>query len=337
MTNQHPRLRSHVRRRASGKIVTYYTYDRRPEGEPDIALGTDYAEALKRWDEIHNRAPRIAGTLEEAFIAWERDVLPRYTSPETRKGYARNMTKLRPVFGGATWDTVTLPILKGYLRKRTAKTQGNREMALLSVIWNWARGEGLTALPWPAAGMERSKWKNPEQAREVEVTDAMFDAVYAQADPALRDCMDIATATGLRLTDCRTVALPRGDVLSCRASKTAKPFRAAVSESPVLRRLVEARQALGATHTMLLSTPEGDPLTARMLRDRWAEARARAIEAAAPELAEAIAGLFLRDMRKRAANLAESDEDARELLDHGSVGLTTKHYRTVVKMKRTVR
>ena len=47
MTNKHPRLRSHTRRRKSGKVVTYYFYDRRPEGEPDIPLGTDYEEALR--------------------------------------------------------------------------------------------------------------------------------------------------------------------------------------------------------------------------------------------------------------------------------------------------
>ena len=61
----------------------------------------------------------------------------------------KNLRMRRPVFAEATWDQVSLPVIKGYLTKRTAKTQGNREMALLSVIWNWARGEGLTALPWP--------------------------------------------------------------------------------------------------------------------------------------------------------------------------------------------
>ena len=69
MTGLHPRLRSHSRRRKSGKVVTYYFYDRRPEGLPDIPLGTDYDAALRQWDEIHNRQPRIAGTLMEAFEA----------------------------------------------------------------------------------------------------------------------------------------------------------------------------------------------------------------------------------------------------------------------------
>lgn len=341
MTNKHPRLRAHVRRRKSGKVVTYYVYDRRHEGEPDTPLGADYEDALKRWDEIHHHAPRIAGTLEEAFEKFERDVLPAYTSAETRKGYARHLGKLRPVFGSATWDAIELRHLAGYLAARSAKTQGNREMSLLSILWNKARMWGMTNLPYPAAGMERSRWKNPERARKVEVTAELFAAVYAEADAMLRDCMDLATATGLRLTDCREIALPRGDVLTIKASKTGKQSDFSVQLSAVLPALIERRRALRANHMLLLSTPTGHKVTARMLRDRWETARekaaAKAEEAGLSALADAVRGLYLRDMRKRASDLAGSDEEARELLDHSSVGLTTKHYRTVVKLKRPVR
>jgi hypothetical protein len=343
MTNKHPRLRSHVRRRKSGKVVTYYVYDRRPEGEPDIALGTDYDEALKRWDEIHNRAPRIAGTLMEAFEKFEREELTeaKYPSKETRSGYARHLKQLKPAFGGATWDGVDLVDLRAYLDARSAKTQGNREMAMLSIVWNKARLWGLTKLPFPAAGMERSKWKNKEHARTVEVTDELFNAIYPHGDQLLRDAMDLASATGLRLTDCRTVAIPRGGVLRCKASKTGKKADFDVNLSEVLPGLIKRRSELLATHTMLLSTEDGRPVSKRMLSDRWAAARAAAADAARaggnPDLATEIEGLILRDMRKRAANLAESDEAARDLLDHADVNLTRKHYRTVVKLKRPVR
>ena len=343
MTNKHPRLRSHSRRRKSGRVVTYYFYDRRPEGEPDVPLGTDYVEALKRWEEIHTRAPRIAGTLMEAFEKFEREELTpaRYPSDETRKGYARHLKHLKPVFGPATWDAIELVDLRGYLDDRTAKTQGNREMAMLSIVWNKARLWGLTKLPFPAAGMEKSRWKNKEHAREVEVTDELFDAIYPHGDQLLRDAMDLASATGLRLTDCRTVAIPRGGVLRCRASKTGKKADFDVQLSDVLPGLIQRRSALQATHTMLLSTEDGRPVSKRMLSDRWAAARAAAADAARgagnPDLATEIEGLILRDMRKRAANLAESDEAARDLLDHSDVALTRKHYRTVVKMKRPVR
>lgn len=223
MTKQYPRLRHHARKRSSGRVVIYYFYDMRGLGAPDVSLGSDYNEAIKKWDELHNRKPRIAGTLEEAFSAWEKDVLPTYTNKGSRDMYTRNLRKIRPAFGKSTWDGVTLPSLIQYLRKRSAKTIGNREMSLLSIVWNFARKEGLTALPFPAAGMERSGWKNKEKARRFEVTDALFDAVYAEADQMLKDCMDIATATGMRLTDVRTIAMPAAGKLRFRANKTDKP------------------------------------------------------------------------------------------------------------------
>lgn len=341
MTGKHPRLRSHSRKRKSGKVVTYYFYDMRQDGKADIPLGTDFEEAVKKWEEIHTRAPRIAGTLEEAFSAWEKDVLPAYASAETKRGYTKHLRALRPVFGDATWDQIDLPALKAYLRARTAKTQGNREMALLSIVWNWARGEGYTSLPWPAAGMERSRWKNKEEAREFEVTPELFAAVYAEADQVLRDCMDIASATAMRLTDCRQVLLPAGDLLRLKANKTGKKADFDLSLSSVLPDLVERRRAYRASHLMLLSTETGRPVSQRMLRTRWDEAReaaaVKAEEAGNQELAEALRAMFLRDMRKMASNLAESDQDAANLLQHGSVGLTKKHYRTKASKLSPVR
>ncbi len=229
-----------------------------------------------------------------------------------------------------------MPQLVGYLEKRTAKTQGNRELAVLSIVWNYARKKGLTKLPWPAAGMERSKWKNKEAPRAVEVTDALFAAVWESAPFTLRNAMDLASSTGLRLTDCRSVQVPPGDLLRIRSSKTGKAAEFSTSESPVLERLVTARRKITAQHLMLLTTPTGRPVSARMLRDAWDEAREKAAEAH-PELADDIRAMYLRDMRKRASDLAESDEEASKLLQHSSVALTRKHYRTKATKLRPVR
>lgn len=351
VTGLHPRLRSHSRRRKSGKVVTYYFYDRRIDGEPDIPLGTSYAEAIKRWEQIHLRAPRIAGTLQEAFERWRNERLPLYTNKATRDSFTRQLRRLEPVFGESRWDDVELPHLKGYLKNRSAKTQGNREMSLLSIVWNWARGEGLTRLPFPAAGMERSGWKNKEKPRRFEVTAALFDAVYAHADQVLRDCMDLATATGMRLTDCRTILLPRNDVLHLEASKTGKAADYDLSLSQVLPGLLERRRTVGAGHLMLLSTPTGRPITAGMLRSRWDEARAAAAQAAdeaaqtasgddreqLQHLATQIRAMYLRDMRKRASDLASDLEAAATLLQHDDKRLTATHYRTRAPVLKPVR
>ena len=339
MTGKHPRLRAHARRRKSGRLVVYYFYDMRPDGKPDIPLGTEFDEAFKKWDEIHNRAPRIAGTLEEAFDAWEREALPAYTNQHTKRGYAKNLRTLRPVFSASTWDKVDVPILKGYLKERPAKTQGNREMALLSIIWNWARGEGYTTLPWPAAGMERSRWKNVEKPRKIKVLDPTFEAIYAEAVQELRDCMDLGAGTGMRLTDCISVLLPRGDVLHLEASKTGKEAEWDLSMSEVFPDILARRRALDADHLMLLSLPNGKPMTLGNLRWRWDVARAQAHVKAGlandDELVRAIKGLYLRDMRKRAAQKAGSLEEASELLQHDSKRTTERHYGGVRKLRPT--
>lgn len=340
---KHPRLRLHVRKGKDGRVYTYYYYDMRPDGLPDIKLGKDRDEALAKWDEIHNYRPRIKGTMEEAFNRFELEELPLYQSNETRKGYSKSLKWLRKVFSTATWEATKLTHLVGYLRARKGKIQANREMSLLQSIWNKARVWGMTELQWPAAGMERSKWKNAEQAREFEVTDELFQAVYAQAEPMLRDCMDLSTATGMRLTDCRTVLLPADNVLKVRASKTNKRGAFDLSLSQVLPDLLARRRAMAdnVTHLMLLTMPDGSPVTPSKLRGAYDRARQRAIEKARSagnaELALKLRAMVLRDMRKRAADLAGSDEDAAQLLQHSSVGLTKRHYRTKVQAIKPTR
>lgn len=313
---------------------TSYYFDMRQEGTKDVPLGNDYAQALVMWRELTEGAPRIAGTMQEAFNGWRETVLPNYTSDETRKGYSRNLKTIEAWCGAMTWEAVKLPMLKQYLQKRTAKTQGNREMSVLQIVWNWARTEGMTELPWPAHGMEKSKWKNKEHPREVQVSDAVFAAVYQAASLMLRDAMDIATATGLRLTDVRTVLMPTNGVLHLRASKTGKQATFAVSSSEVLTRITRTRATYSASHLMLLSTTSGRPVSARMLRESFESARLASAEDPANEaIADDIKAMFMRDLRKRAAELAEDMEAASKLLQHSNQATTAKHYRKGDKLK----
>ena len=336
---KYPRLRTKIFKGKSGQVWVHYVYDMRPDGKTDIRLGTDYASAVEKWDELHNHKPRIIGRLQEAFDRWRERELPAYASAETRRGYSKNLAKIEPVFGSMTWDEITLPILREYLDRRTAKTQGNRELSVLSIVWGKARLWGMTRLHWPAAGVKN--WKNTEAEREFEVTDALFVAVYAEADQVLRDCMDIATATGLRLTDARTVLMPADGKLRHKSNKTRKWVEFDVAASPVLSALVERRQAVKAYSVMLLATPAGRQVSARMLNDRWDVARDRAALKAAdtgnPDFAATIRAMFLRDMRSRAADLAGDIAEASKLLQHSSKRLTEKHYRTKAETLKAVR
>ena len=326
---KYPRLRTKVYKGKSGQAYVYYLYDMRPEGKPDIRLGTDHAEALRKWQELHNDQPNKIGRIIEAMERWETTELPKYDSAVTRRNYAQNLTKLKPVFGQTTWDAITLPILREYLDRRTAKTQGNRELALLSIVWGRALMWGMTRCPWPAAGIKG--WKNKESAREFEVTDELFAAVYAEGDQVLKDCMDIATATGMRITDARTVRMPVDGIIRHKPSKTGKPVEFDTTTSPVLSDLVIRRKTIKSHCVMLLCTDTGRQVSQTMLRDRWDDARKKAAAKARktmnPDFAKLIEAMYLRDMRSRAADLAENMADASKLLQHSTQALTAKHYR----------
>lgn len=336
---KYPRLRTKVYRGKGGQAYVYYVYDMRPEGKPDVRLGKDYEKAIEQWEQLHNKRPLTVGRLEEAFARWEELELPKYASTETRKGYAKNLRAIRPVFGGMAWDEVDLPALRQYLDLRTAKTQGNREMSLLRIIWGKALLWGMTRQQWPASGMRG--WKNEESAREFEVTDAMFHAVYTQGDQVLRDCMDIASATGMRITDARTVRMPQDGYITHRASKTKKAARFCVADSPVLSALVARREAMRVHCVMLLCSQTGRQVSPGMLRGRWDDARDKAAlqaeRAGDSELGARIRGMYLRDMRSLAADLAGTAQDASDLLQHSSKALTERHYRTRAQTLKAVR
>jgi hypothetical protein len=329
--NKYPRLRTHTRKGKAGQVWTWWTYDQRPHG-PEISLGSDYDKAIQQWDLLHNKKPLTIGRIQEAITKWRSECLPGYENKDTRNSYSKQLANVESVFGQMAWHEVTLPMLRQYLDKRSAKTQGNREMSVLSIVWGRARLWGMTELHWPAAGVK--DWKNQEKAREFEVTDALFNAVYQFGDQVLKDCMDIATTTGMRLTDARTVRMPVDGKLRFKAGKTGKWAYFDVSESETLKDLIQRRG--NADCVTLLTTHTGRTVSYSMLRTRYDDARIKAAKAY-PQLADDIKAMFLRDTRKRAADLADDMESASKLLQHSSVKLTEVHYRTKATKLKAVR
>ena len=329
---KYPRLRTKTYRGAGGQCWIYYIYDMRGTGKPDVRLGTDYAMALDMWHKLHNQIPLTIGRLGQAITRWRDECIPEYENRHTRSEYTRQLANIEAAMGQMAWHEVTLPVLCQYLDARTAKTQGNRELSVLSIVWGKARRWGMTDKPWPAAGVK--DWKNVERARAFEVTDALFAAVYAEADQLLRDCMDIASATGMRITDARTVRMPVDGKLRFRANKTDKWAYFEVTQSPVLTALIDRRGKVDCV--TLLATSTGRTASYFMLRNRFQDAR-EAAAVAHPELASELRAMILRDMRRRAADLAADLGSASALLQHSSTKLTSDHYRTKATKLKAVR
>jgi len=333
--SKYPRLRAKSYKTKGGRVLTYYVYDMRGTGEKDVRLGADYSYALEQWHKLHHHIPLTIGRVQEAIDRWRTEILPGYTSDNTRAQYRSYLKNIESAFGQMAWHEIELYTLQTYLDKRSAKVSANRELAVLAVVWGQARKWGMTKELYPARGL--SKFKNQEQPRQVEVTDEMFAAVYAHADRVLRDAMDIATATGMRITDVRTILMPANGMLRFKASKTGKWAEFDVSQSPVLSAMVQRREAMGVHCVMLLATDTGRQVSEWMLcENRWNQAKQAAIKAH-PYLADELAGLYLRDLRKRAADLAEDMESASKLLQHSDAKLTANHYRTRPTRLKAVR
>lgn len=309
----------------------------RGTGKPDIQLGTDYNSALEKWAKLHNHIPITIGTVQQAIDRWREKVLPTYTVKNTFAQYKNYLTNVENAFGRMAWHEVRLPVLREYLDRRSAKTSGNREMAVFALVWKKAQFWEMVDTPWPALGLQAKDWKNPELARVVDVTDEMFDAIYSHSDRILRDAMDISTATGMRITDVRTIRMPVDGVIRFKASKTGKWAEFEVSQSPILSALVERRQAMKAYCVMLLCSDTGRQVSEFMLSEqRWNAAKKAAIKANR-HLKDQLENLYLRDMRKRAANLADDLDAASVLLQHSSTKLTSDHYRTKPTRLKAVR
>lgn len=94
-------------------------------------------------------------------------------------------------------DAMTPQVIAQYRDARTAKVRANREIALLSTMFTFAREWGLTDKANPCFGLRRNK----ETPRDFYAGDIIWNAVYEQAGQDLKDAMDLAYLTGQRPAD----------------------------------------------------------------------------------------------------------------------------------------
>lgn len=83
-------LPPHMHRKMRGGVPRYYY------GRQGIALGTDFAAALRKYAELHAGRP-VAGTFAEAVALYEREELPA-KAPKTQAEYQRQLGVLVGAF-----------------------------------------------------------------------------------------------------------------------------------------------------------------------------------------------------------------------------------------------
>lgn len=176
-------------------------------------------------------------------------------------------------------------------RRESAPVRANREKALFSAIWNYARNKGYTALANPCTGIKGNK----ETGQDNYVEDELFQRVYEKADVGLQDAMDLFYLTGQRIAD--TLKMDERDVrdgrLAVQQGKTKAKRRIEITGELkiVLDRIMARKDSHQFRSTRLIVLEDGTPLTVAMLRRRFDLAR----EAAGVKKAD----FQMRDLRAK--------------------------------------
>ena len=209
--------------------------------------------------------------------------------------------------------------------KDAGHVRANREKALFSHIWNYARGKGLTNKPNPCAGIKGHK----ETGRDVYVDDEIYKLVHSAADEPLRDALDLAYLIGQRPAD--VLKLSRSDIkdgaLWLKQNKTGNKVRVAiVGELEALIERIGKRKVMGLS---LVNMQDGTPMTKYMLRHAMDAARDAAVKLA-PHLEKQIREFQFRDLRAKAATDKDEVEGiaaAQEQLGHTTTAMTRQYVR----------
>lgn len=326
-----PRFLRRKRKTKKREYVCYY-YDGRDEHgkRKEIPLGTDFATAVQKWHEFERIKPAPEDTTKMKYIfdRYERDIIPAKATRTQRDNLAE-LGYLRKVFESAPIDCVSPQHIAQYRDKRgaSAPTRANRELALLSHVWNMAREWGFTAKENPCRGVR----KLIEKPRSFYADDGVWNAVYACAEPSLRDAMDLAYLTGQRPADIRSMRFSNivNDALEVSQGKTGKKLRILLTDEQgktalgLLIDRIKSRVIIG----QWIISDNGKKMTESMLRGRFEKARAKAVDDH-PEIASKIKQFQFRDARPKAASETDLDH-ASKLLGHSDKQITEFVYRRV--------
>ncbi|WP_414155755.1 tyrosine-type recombinase/integrase [Pseudomonas sp. BNK-43-a] len=329
-----PGMYRRKRQKANGKVWEALYY--RDKSGKDIFLGSDLVKAKLMWAELEAKTvPKELTTMKGIFDEYLLKIIPGKAA-RTQKDNIYELKQLRTVFDSAPIDAITPAMIAQYRDSRSAKTRANREIALLSHVFNTAREWGLTTRDNPCLGVR----KNKEKPRDFYANEAVWQAVYEEAPQELKDAMDLAYLTGQRPSDVLSMRKDDMDGIYLQVSqgKTGKRLRIVLEVDGAknsLGLLLERIMRRTSEHLspFFIINEHGKRMSWPMLRNRWADAREAARVKAEvekkPDLANRIAQFQFRDIRPKAASEINDLGEASVLLGHSKEGITERVYRRV--------
>ena len=180
-----------------------------------------------------------------------------------------------------------------------------------------------------------------EKPRDYYAGEIVWNAVYSEAAQELKDAMDLAYLTGQRPADVLKIAVTdlNGGFLLIGQGKTEKRLRLRLEDAGIqsglsifIDDLLERRALNGVKTSTLITNASGLRMSQQMLRNRWDDAREKAVMKAAVDgdsaLAASIRQFQFKDIRPKAASEIELTHASR-LLGHSTEEITKKVYRRV--------
>lgn len=337
-----------VRKLKGGAEWVGYYYDGRDDAgkRKEIPLGGDLDIAKAEWAKLDCKPVPMKNTLlAKVFDRYEAEIIPA-KKQRTQKDNLLSLKQLRNAFSDAPINAITPQMIAQYRDKRSGKVRANREISLLSHIYNIAREWGITDKQNPASGVR----KNKETPRDFYADATIWNAVYGAATPELKDAMDLAYFTAQRPAD--VLSMRATDVidsfLQVAQGKTSKKLRIRLDAGEtvnglgeLIERLLKQRKARAVRNPYLIVTEDGRRVTAAMLRLRFDGARkvaiAKAIDDGDPMLAVSIRQFQFRDIRPKAASEIDDLGHASRLLGHTDKRITETVYRRVGEIVKPTR
>lgn len=300
-----------ARPRKTGGFNYYY-------GQDKIPLGDDLAKAKVKWVELENGGNVLSPRYVDVADRWEREAIhigrrKKTRAPKTQKEFRAALRELRVPFKDFLLDQIQPKHVLQYLDERTAKVMANREIAVLSIVWNWARGKGLTDKANPCTGIE----KNPESARTRYVNNAEFQDTYDRGDYVLQDTMDLLLLTSQNPSD--VLRLKRTDItdgtLWIARGKTGRKLRFRIEGrlKLVLERILARPRAVSSVY--LIADERGQPEDIYGLNRRFHKAHRSDWQ--------------IRDLRAKAVSDEPDLRTASQRAGHADEKITASVYRRI--------
>ncbi|WP_082450757.1 MULTISPECIES: hypothetical protein [unclassified Pseudomonas] len=177
------------RTKPSGKI--YYYYDAGGKPRKEVPLGSDYGLAIMKYAELER--DRNADNLAEKVVTL-RYVSVQYFLDVVPKNDAQYLVKLLEFFDDppGPLDSIEPQHAYQYMRWRSdASVSANREKALLSHMWNYARKMGYTKLANPCSGIsgnpEAGSDKSESTGGILKVRDQLGHTTVTMTERYIRD------------------------------------------------------------------------------------------------------------------------------------------------------